>query len=393
MGYGDADRGNIEGLCRAACGANPSFAVVAGGIETCEDLVAYGRQAVAADYADRCPEGAVHVTPHEECAVFGRRFAECLADACPPAGGALLDTFAGATADFCDRSVAAGQTNPEQIAQLVNENTPCDSQFLQMIVAQNTTDTPGRDDDGTFAQFCAQGPLTPAATCRAACAVVASCITDENADNGYLRNADRCVELCVGVASPPAAAWACTANLQPGQCSALGQCFAPPPVEACGAYGERAAACVAATCAPIAPFGAGLAGQLRTFCDGEVAAGRAHPEMLADIGPETPCEDPRLAPAVAALTAPPAPDGTGGGALAAVCRDGTVEPEDRCDAACRHFGPCIPENDNAAALRDLDTCRYFCATTHDVPDALWQCLEGADNGCPSIAPCFMMMGN
>ncbi len=384
-GFEDPDRGTLEGLCQAACGANASFPVVVGGIETCEDLVAYGRQAVAGDFAQRCPAGPPVVRQHPECAVFGRRIAECLVDACAPVGD-HVDLFSAVTADFCDQAIAQGATNPEQIAQLVGPNTPCDHPYLAQVVREQYVDSPENANDGYLAGFCANGPYTPLETCREACRVVGACI-EPGSENDVLRNPDRCAHLCLAASNPPAYGWACTAELEPNQCAQFGACFAPPAVPACEPYAARLAACTAATCEAVAPVAAGLTGQLVNYCNGEVAAGRLTAELIADVAPDTDCADPRLATPVAALTAPPA-QGAEGGPLGAICREGLPRDPSLCTGACENVGPCIPENDDSAALRDLETCRWFCATTVEVPDALWQCLDRADGGCAQVGTCF-----
>lgn len=383
--YADADRAAIEGLCRAACDTNPSFPVVAGGIETCEDLVSYGRQSVAGDYAVRCPAGPPVVRQHPECAVFGRRVAECSVETCAPVAD-HVEIFAVANTAFCDQAVANGEANPEQIARAVGPETPCENPFLAQIVRSQVVDDPNAEGDGYLAAFCQSGPFSPVETCRDACAVIAPCIA-EDAENAYLREADRCVHLCLSVGNPRPESWACTAELEIGACGAVGPCFAPPMVAACVPYADRLAACTAAACEPIAPFAAGLADQLVAYCNGEVAAQRLDPDQLADIGAETPCDDPRLGPLVTTLTQAPGEDGMGGGPLGPLCRDGLPRPVERCDLACEHLGPCIPDDGEGAALRDLEACRYFCATNGDVPEPAWQCLERADGGCPQVLSC------
>lgn len=385
----DADADAFAAACATGCAANPSFAPVAAGTETCADWVAFAGQTIGDAISEACVADPGRPTHYAECSVFAERIVACLGEECPRARS-IDDRLVGAYTHFCDEAAGNGALDPVQVGMLVNANTPCEAEVLAGIVREQLE---GGEDGGGMAAYCADEAGNAPETCDAACEVVAGCIPPE-AENAYLRNADRCFQLCA-VFPDPGGAWACTAASD--ACDALGPCFeananpgVEPPPGACETYGARAAECVleAPTCdAPAEALGAVEAG-LVGLCRALVRAGEVPVDAITSVSAESPCDHEAVAPIVGFLiTDTPANADDGG--LVPLCTGATERSAAICTAACENLAPCIPENSDGAELRDPGFCTLFClGEAPEVPDAAWACFGESEMGCQQVLACL-----
>lgn len=366
------DEATISAWCEDACEAIPSFASVANGTESCSDLVAFARQTLDPAFEMQCAADPGNLPQNPECEAFGAHIVECFGAACAPAteNAAVLTN---AYIHICNEAIANGEFGPVEAQALAG--VACDQPPLDEIIQEQI------DNAGSF---CTDGPLVDPAICEAACAVIGPCIPAGD-DGEALRDANRCQQFCLAVESFPAEQWQCIAEAN--ACGGVFQCLQTEPVEpveACNPLGDRVAVCVAEAC----PNVAGLEGQIGTsatdICNQIIAAGEAAVADLDGIA-EAPCDDQRLADFTTFFTVDG--DEPDDGPLTAICADGPLTPIETCAAACAQVGPCIPEDDDAALLRDLDLCTYVCATDSEIPSPVWQCIAATDN-CEASAACL-----
>ena len=386
---GDAlERDQVTGWCAEACAAGPSFLPVAGGTETCNDLVAFGRQTLDPAFAGVCTPDPARPPEHPVCGPFGDRIAACIAESCAPALP-VRDRLAGAFAQYCNSAVAEGTLDPMNVQAIAREGTPCDSPTLAMIVRQQI-EGEGPDNAGLSA-FCA-GEGASAEECEAACASIAPCVPPEDENAAVFRNADRCFQVCASSAVQSEAVWGCAA--EETACPSVVACFGqggqgmPPPPGACEAYGARAATCLEATCAPAAEARDAVAGWLAVLCDQLARQGDLPADALGTVGPETSCDSPLIAPVLTYLTTD-SPDSPDGGGLVPLCTGMTERTVEACAAACANLAPCIPEESDGAALRDPAICEIYClGDAPEVPAEGWDCFIAADMGCEAVLTCI-----
>lgn len=371
--------------CATTCSGNPSFEIVAGGIETCGDLVDFGRQSLGATFNTVCDAAAVPDEVFPVCDIFGERLSTCLVEACP-AMAAVAGAAAGAYRYYCNGAANNGELDPDQLAMYLTPETPCSTQFLADIVAEQT------GEGGDLAPFCAHGPYNSPQTCAAACADIGPCI-QPGADGQELRDADFCAYVCAISASPSPTVWECLEATGPEQCEAAGACFAlntPPDVPECAPYAARVATCTAETCPTVAPYDAGLEYVLGLYCNQAVQSDPNALPVVSAVTPETPCDDPAIASLVVGLTADD-PAREDDGTLAPYCA-GTSAMRDAatCAAACERLSPCLPDTADARALRNTDYCTFFCGTDQGgVTPEQWACVGAAMVGdCDTTLGCF-----
>lgn len=385
---GDAAAGARAAIvqdCAATCGANPSFEIVAGGIETCNDLVDFGRQSLGATFNTVCDAAAVPDEVYPVCEIFGERLSTCLVEACP-AMRAVAGAAAGAYRYYCNGAANNGELDPGQLAMYLTPETPCSTQFIADIVAEQT------GEGGDLAPFCAHGPYSSPQTCAAACADIGPCI-QPGADGQELRDPDFCAYVCAISASPSPEVWACLEATGPDQCEAAGACFAlsqPPDVEACAPYAARVAACTTETCPTVAPYDAGLEYVLRLYCNQAVQSDPNALPVVTAVTAETPCDDAAIAPLVVGLTADD-PAREDDGTLAPYCAGmSAMRDAATCASACERLSPCLPDTADARALRNTDYCTFFCGTDQaGITPEQWACVGAANIGdCDTTLGCF-----
>lgn len=385
----DAEPEAFAAACARGCAANPSFAPVAAGTETCGDLVAFAGQTLGDAVTEACAGDPGRPPHYASCTVFSERIVACLGEACPRST-AIADRLTGAYTHFCDEAAGDGALDPVQLETLINANTPCDAEVLANIVQEQLT---GGEGGMGMAAYCAGDAGNPPATCDAACEVVAGCIPPE-AENAYLRNADRCFQLCA-VFPDPGGAWACTAETD--ACDQLGPCFeananpgVEPPPGACETYGARAAECVLeAPACDAPPESAGLVeASLVSFCRVLVRNEDLPVEAVTSIGAETPCDHQALAPLVRLLVNDD-PMNDEDGLLTPLCTGTSERSPEVCTAACENLAPCIPEGSDGAELREPGFCALFClGDAAEVPDAAWSCFGESEMGCEQVLACL-----
>lgn len=374
--YDDDAREQILEWCHAACDDIPSFASVANGTETCGDLVAFGRQTMDPAFAEQCAVDPGNVVENPECEAFGAKIVECMAETCAPAADNEA-VLVGAYTHICNEAIANGNLAPEN-AQAV-AGFACDQAPLSEIIAEQLA---------ASADFCADGPLTDPAVCRAGCEAVSPCIPPES-DGAALRDTDRCEQFCLTNPTFSSEVWACTAEAD--ACGAVFECLQPagppPAIPECDPYGVRAAACLVEACPSVADIQESLVSVSTLLCNQIAADGAFQPADIADIA-EADCADERIAGLVTFLTVD-APEADDDGALAVACEEGIVSI-DTCRPACAVAAPCFPEGGDAAALRDPLICEYACAIDPNGP-ATWECIAEAEM-CVDVGACFPMDG-
>jgi|GEM_PF-1463034 len=380
-----AQRAEVEQACRFECAANPSFPIVVGGIDTCADVVAFGRQAVGEPLPTLCPEGTGPAGHYPVCDVFGERAATCIAEVCAPVES-LREVVIAAYTRFCDDAANRGEFNPDDVAALITPQTDCSFPILADIVRSSTE--PGSD----LANVCANGPVVPQDVCVAACAVLSPCIPPD-ADAAALADPALCGYVCGVNADVDARIWACAADLESGAaCDVALGCFNPGPPPArpeCDAYAARVAACTAEACAPIADVLDGFAGSVASYCAETIADNPDAAAFFSMVGADTPCDDAAVSGIVNALLVDdPANDGDG--ALVDYCANGPVNEVDTvCTSACEVLVPCLPEQGDAATLRAPGACVYYCSVgPAEVPSAAWACMVNAGS-CEAAFACVM----
>jgi len=379
-----AQRAEVEQACRFECAANPSFPIVVGGIDTCADVVAFGRQAVGEPLPTLCPEGTGPAGHYPVCDVFGERAATCIAEVCAPVES-LREVVIAAYTRFCDDAANRGDFNPDDVAALITPQTDCSFPILADIVRSSTE--PGSD----LANVCANGPVVPQDVCVAACAVLSPCIPPDG-DAAALADPALCGYVCGVNADVDARIWACAADLESGAaCDVALGCFNPGPPPArpeCDAYAARVGACTAEACAPIADVLEGFAGSVATYCAETIADNPDAAAFFSMVGADTPCDDAAVGIVNALLVDDPANDGDG--ALVDYCANGPVNEVDTvCTPACEVLVPCLPEQGDAATLRAPGACVYYCSVgPAEVPSAAWACMVDAGS-CEAAFACVM----
>lgn len=370
--------------CAVTCAANPSFEIVAGGIATCGDLVDFGRQSLGETFNTVCDPSELPPEVYPICDIFADRLVTCLTEACP----ALAEVSAaamGAYRSYCNGAANNGELNPDELAMYLNAGTPCDTQFIADIVAEQTGEA------GDLVGFCADGPATAADTCQAACAAIGPCI-EPGADGEELRDPDFCAYICGVSASPAPAVWECLAATGPDQCDAAAQCFALAVVEepACVVYAARVATCTGETCPAVAAYQPGLAVAVRLYCNQSVQSDAEALAVVRGVTDATRCDDLAIAPLVVGLTTDD-PNQEQDGLLAEFCAamSGSRSPE-VCAATCAALSPCVPEDTGGRALRDADYCAFYCGTDQpEVDSDQWACVgAAAADGCEAVLGCF-----
>lgn len=371
--------------CVSTCGANPSFEIVSGGIETCGDLVDFGRQSLGATFNTVCDAAAVPDEVYPVCEIFGERLSTCLVEACP-ALQAAAGAAAGAYRYYCNGAANNGELDPVQLGMYLTSETPCSTQFIADIVAEQTGAA------GDLAPFCAHGPYNSPQTCAAACADIGPCI-QPGGEGQELRDPDFCAYVCAVGESPSPAVWSCLESTGPEQCEAAFACFAlstPPEVPECVTYAARVAACTTETCPEVATYDAGLAYVLRLYCNQAVQSDANARPVVSAVTPETPCDDMAIAPLVVGLTADD-PERDDDGTLALYCAGASaMRDAAACATACERLSPCLPDTSDARALRDTDYCTFFCGTDQaGITTEQWTCAGAAAAGdCEAALGCF-----
>jgi hypothetical protein len=159
-----------------------------------------------------------------------------------------------------------------------------------------------------------------------------------------------------------------------------------PTSPECEAFGQRLTTCLAEQCPPMGADEALGATAYRLYCDQVVAAGEASPEAIGGyINAQTPCDAPQVVEFVTGQI-----EGADGqpGPLAAYCADGPQLDEATCRAACEITSPCLPDEGDAAPLRNVDRCTFFCMSDRtSVSEAAWMCTTVAP-GCAVALACF-----
>ncbi|MGK0357988.1 MAG: hypothetical protein ACI9U2_000271 [Bradymonadia bacterium] len=371
--YGADDSDDLGALCADACNAIPSFASVANGTETCDDLVAFGRQTLDERFSEECQIDPGNLVENPECVAFGEHIATCFALECAPASD-VEAVLAEAYTHICNETIASGDFGPMEAEALAG--APCDGPPVSDIVAEQVT---------SFAEFCANGPLVDAQTCAEACAVVSPCIAVDG-DGAALRNAARCQQFCLTASDISPEAWGCSVDAD--SCPAVFECLqANPPAPAdlpeCGPFGVRAAQCVVEECGGVADIEAGLGAFSTLLCNQLASEGSVSGPDIANIA-DADCDDQRLADFVTFFTID-APEDPDDGPIAAVCEEG-ITPIETCRSACETASPCFPEGSDAAPLRDPLICQYVCAIA-PAAAPIWTCVNGADT-CEAVFACF-----
>jgi hypothetical protein len=282
---GEAGRPGAVAACQTACATNPSFAPVAGGTETCNDLVAFGRQTLDATFGDLCPADPDNPPELPECALFGANIAECFVARCP-ATEPTEDILARAYASFCNQAVAGGTLNPADAGAL--GAVGCDHPVISEIVAEQVAEQ---------GAFCEEGPSTDPEVCAVACMEVGPCIPADG-EGAALRDPDLCISSAPPTRPLGPEAWACVA--EGGQCQEIIACLQnqPPPVvdvPECGPFASKVVDCIEVSCPTASALEAGLTDLGRSICNQAVAEGGGNVESLMGIADAT-CDDPRIAP-------------------------------------------------------------------------------------------------
>ena len=376
---------DVEQACRFECAANPSFPIVVGGIDTCADVIAFGRQAVGEPLPTICPEGTGPAGHYPVCDIFGERAATCIAEVCAPVDE-LRDVVIAAYTRFCDDAANRGDFNPDDVAALITPQTDCSFPILADIVRSGTE--PGSD----LAGVCQNGPVVSSEVCTAACEVLSPCIPPDS-DAAALADPALCGYVCAVNPEVDARIWTCAEALEVGAaCEVALGCFnpgPPPPRVECEAYADRVAACTAEACAPVADVLEGFAGSLAGYCAETIARDADAAAFFAMVNADTPCDDPAVSGIVDALLIDdPANDSDG--ALVGYCANGPAnDVAETCAPACEVLVPCLPAQGDAASLRAPGACVYFCSVgPAEVSAAAWACMVDAAT-CDAAFACVM----
>ena len=348
---------------------------VAGGTETCNDLVAFGRQTLDATFGDLCPADPDNPPELPECALFGANIAECFVARCP-ATEPTEDILARAYASFCNQAVAGGTLNPADAGAL--GAVGCDHPVISEIVAEQVAEQ---------GAFCEEGPSTDPELCATACMEVGPCIPADG-EGAALRDPDLCIQFCATNPTFGPEAWACVA--EGGQCQEIIACLQnqPPPVAdvpECGPFASKVFDCIEVSCPTASALEAGLTDLGRSICNQAVAEAGGNVESLMGIA-DAACDDPRIAPYVAYFTVN-TPESADDGSLVTYCAEGALNAAATCEAACERLAPCLPAEADAAILRDVDVCAWYCATSAEVPNAAWLCMAEAPVECAEVLAC------
>ncbi len=366
----------LQEACITECAGNPSFVPVATGVETCRDLVAFAEQTVGEPLSSTCTLDR-QVPDRAVCETYATRFVECFIEACPPAARDQ-ELHVYAWTDLCLDEVAAGRLDARELGILATPDTPCEAQLFTNAIDRALVDRPGREGDGTLAQYCQEGRLRTVDECQAACAEVAPCIPPDNEQSGAYNDPRRCEHLCLVGRSPLTRAWLCAADAAGARCETVLACFQPVEVPECATWGQRATDCTVDRCEALSEVSEGLAVALDAYCDRATNDGRLDPELVRGTTAETPCDDPAVAPIVTFIVEQD-PDIMRG------CEEGLLHSRELCAEACAVFAGCeVPSN---PLLSDPHWCEYVCALEGDLPENRWQCV--IDNGiCPEALDCF-----
>ena len=378
---------DLQQACLQRCEDFPAFTSVAQGIDQCSDWITLAQQQLSneSDLLDEICDApnSSRQEHHVECEDFGLHYARCLIELCP-ALDETNEVLIGAYTDVCDEQVNLGNADPNQLAFIANDQTSCMSGTLADLIQVRLENRPLNPQSGDLIQVCEDGPLTDAELCSQACENLAPCVPADS-DIPFLANRDRCQELCLLYDQPTEQTWECLS--EKAECSQQAECFAPVDVPECDSFSDRVVECLEEeTCEAFEEIEEGVSQVLRLICATQVGQGILSQSNLSLIGDETSCSNP-LVNGYKNYFLVSSPEQSGSGSLETLCEDGLMNDEETCTQACEHLSPCIPEESEAALLRDEAICYYSCRTSSDITPTAWECLFD-EAECSGVGQCF-----
>ncbi|MCA9546147.1 MAG: hypothetical protein KC613_17200 [Myxococcales bacterium] len=328
------------------------------------------------------------INPSDACTAAADRLAECAIAQCPAlephrAGMVRVHAFDCVAVSEGRSLNYPGPLTPEQVAALINAETPCEDPHIQAQLNDLFRPT-ALLYDGIMVDFCAGTPARDPAACAADCERLQTCSYPGGRTLFY---PDACQIQCEAVTAN-APIWACLAEAD--ACGEVVSCGlqspmrepTPAPEGLCDVVGQRLSECYLARCPAMAPA-ADLAnhyfGQL---CEGQIALapGVTAEAVQAAITAETACDDLNVAAFIELLTFDSLP--VYDGLLAATCDAGPVVDAPTCAAACAAAAGCDWASDTPG-------CEFACATNAAYQDA-WACLLTQDEplDCDAAQICF-----
>ena len=243
------------------------------------------------------------------------------------------------------------------------------------------------------------GGMTVEEECEGTCTILSSCFTEDDVcyldEEGLTAFNEACVDRCVGF-DPFAAVAEGLDTCEDTQAFLLQQIpevlqegcgEVIPDHSECKPFSDRLATCIGERCEPLASHDEALSLILIGLCVDGSAEDPEAAMFFQSVSEATPCDQPILEIFTGYFVEGDPNDPNSNG-FSQYCSGGPLVATETCELACSNLRPCLPPDDpEAMALADPNTCQLFCEVVPEFPAELWTCLAGV-NGCVDAGACF-----